>query len=381
MRDAGQIVRDDNQEENRKIQTPYGVLTIKQAVRLENKKRSGTLFVYGVSFFLIIVALLWIIPVFGEGWISEAISMGGIAKELKTTGSLFEVRTEMTCLTVAKDNFFFLPDSWNNKLEVGEALCWGMKKANILGTHSLRMKRDVLCTIDAVSRMVSAVVPVLPNLSPFCEYQARLFWNTWVIFLSGLVAFTLEVSGIACILHYWFIFQSPVIRKAALVCIVSAPVLPFLSIVLFTLTLGHLSPHGFEETIRASLDHVSFMNWLGQFTRGTPEKLDWCWWVWYFNIFLSFALPVWWSLYFVRHPMEEPIKIMEEEKLILEEKMLMDTYDVTQMDQLVATWKQPCSDGSYGLAPSQPFSEPPPGVAPGSGYPPSWQQCYQGGYP
>lgn len=215
--------------------------------RLEKRVRQeqedgGSSVTWLVVFSLLNVVFL-VTPMFGTSW-TDAQILGTGVKSMQVSTSLFQLHMDIRC--------------GKNPLE--DKICKVAQKMS--GSHSLHEAQAIACSISGMA----------------CSVMDRIYWSSFIIFVTYTVAIVSLLMGALLLNFYWFRSPLAKIRKAAVGAFVLAPTMAVTGFVVWTLIVPEMVevPRSWSAALMGALGGVDAMGLLN-FHCSNSFNFGWCW--------------------------------------------------------------------------------------------------------
>jgi len=212
------------------------------ARRVRAEQEDGGSSVNWIVMFSFLNAVFLVVPMFGNSW-TDAQILGAGVKAMGVQTSLFQLNMEIRC----------------GKNPVEDRICKVVKKME--GSHSLHEAQALACSIGTLA----------------CGVMDRIYWCSFLIFITYTVAICALLMGALLLNFYWFKSPLAKIRKAALVSFIFAPTVAVTGFVVWTLIIPEMVevPRSWSQAIVGALGPAA--QGLLDFHTSNSFNYGWCW--------------------------------------------------------------------------------------------------------
>jgi len=296
-------------------------------------------------------ALMWTIPIFGQGWHKRMFTGFGIGFTQINT-SLFAINVKVECH--AMDWPFGLDSEQMSKLSPEHQICKIFK--HMEGQHSLHSGKDLAC---AISRHA-------------CNIMEAVWYSGFFLIFAFAVSALISFIASMFLYYYWYQEHLKQIRNWARGLYCAAPVTGILAFCLYCIIMPDIGE--LPRSWTASVQSVNMGTGLGEI-RSIGEdsfyvRYGWCWFFCFITMAFNIAAPIVWGFFFKRHPDEKQHEINAmNERMEIEEAIAQveETQDYVESGEV---YPSQYKEAAYS----------PPQYPPSSGYGPQSSDPYGGAF-
>jgi hypothetical protein len=267
--------------------------------------------------------VMWIIPIFGEGWHQRMFNGFGISFTRIRT-SLFSITVDVECHHMEWP--FGINSTKMAKLSPEHQVCKILSHMN--GHHSLHSAKDLACAISHQA----------------CNIMESIWYSSFFLVFCFGVSALLSFLATLFLYYYWNQEHIKQVRDWAMGMFAFSPCFGILAFALYNLVCPDIGE--LPRTWTSTVNMVNGGTGLGEIRAIGGDSMyvryGWCWWFSYITIAFSLAVPVVWGLWFKKHNDERQHELNATNEQLELEEAIQDIETKQDYVESGETYVPPC---------------------------------------